>query len=98
MLVELKGRSIHKTVPTQIGKTLLDLALQHKVDWNFSCNRGTCARCRCLVTEGGQRLSEPSDAELDWLDDEELDMGYRLGCQCRIREEGPIQAVLKSNF
>jgi 2Fe-2S ferredoxin len=91
-MITLTGRSITKQVETETGLTLLDHALKHDVDWAFSCTRGTCARCRCLVTEGQQQLNEPTDAELVRLEPSELAEGYRLGCQAEPLQAGDISA------
>jgi ferredoxin, 2Fe-2S len=97
-MLELKGRQIAKTVPIEHGLTLLDHALKHDVDIGFSCLRGTCGRCRCLVEEGAAHLEEVTDAEWDRLDEEELEMGYRLGCQASVHDDGPIRVVYKPYF
>ncbi|MEK8127413.1 2Fe-2S iron-sulfur cluster-binding protein [Paenibacillus filicis] len=97
-MITLKGRSIQKIVEPETGLTLLDLALKHKVDWSFSCTRGTCSRCRCVVTEGAEYLNAPTDAELDNLEDEEFEQGLRLGCQAVVRTAGPVTAKLKPFF
>jgi 2Fe-2S ferredoxin len=88
--VELKGRTVRQTVKPVIGITILQLAEQHKVDWNSNCRRGTCARCRSKVLEGMEHLSEPNEAELARLEPEEIEQGYRLGCQAKIVSEGKI--------
>lgn len=85
-------------VEEQVGNSILDHALKNKVEWGFSCTRGTCARCRCLVTEGLELLEEPTDAEWDRLDPEELEEGYRLGCQAVVKENGTIAATNKTYF
>jgi 2Fe-2S ferredoxin len=97
-MILIKGRKVHKEVPFERKMTLLDLALKHDVDWGFSCTRGTCARCRCLVTEGRQHLNEPTEAEEDRLEPEELEAGFRLGCQASVKEEGPVTVVHKPYF
>jgi ferredoxin, 2Fe-2S len=98
-MLELKARRIQKTVEAEKGLTILDLALKHEVDWGFSCTRGTCARCRCLVTEGMQYLELPSEAEEDRLEPEELEQGFRLGCQCIIKAQtGTISVTHKPYF
>jgi 2Fe-2S ferredoxin len=48
--------------------------------------------------EGADLLSEANDAEWDRLGPDELDAGYRLGCQATVIEEGEIQAVNKTYF
>ncbi|SDC40015.1 ferredoxin, 2Fe-2S [Paenibacillus sp. UNCCL117] len=97
-MITLKGRSVQKTVEPELGLTLLDLAIKHKVDWSFSCTRGTCSRCRCIVKEGAEHLNEPTDAELDNLEPEEFEQGLRLGCQTVVRSPGHVSAALKPLF
>ncbi|MFF2482148.1 2Fe-2S iron-sulfur cluster-binding protein [Paenibacillus sp. NPDC058071] len=86
-MIELKGRTKSAVVPSAAGLTILRLALQHKVDWSSNCTRGTCARCRCLVTEGADGLEGITDAEWDRMDPEEFEAGYRLACQAVIKDE-----------
>jgi 2Fe-2S ferredoxin len=50
------------------------------------------------VQEGFELLSESSDAEWDRLGPEELEAGYRLGCQAYVEREGSIKAVNKTYF
>lgn len=97
-MIELKGRTKVKTVEAESGYTILDLALKHNVDWGFSCTRGTCSRCRCLVTAGLEFLHEPTDAELEGLDDDELEQGFRLGCQAKVKSDGTIAVANKPYF
>ncbi|MHA7963611.1 2Fe-2S iron-sulfur cluster-binding protein [Paenibacillus sp. CAU 1782] len=98
-MIELKGKTMTAEVPAESGLTLLDHAIKHKVDWSFSCTRGTCARCRCLVTEGAEFLEEVTDEEWDRLEPEEFEEGYRLGCQAIVKEgAGRIAAVNKTYF
>ncbi|MCU6710023.1 (2Fe-2S)-binding protein [Paenibacillus sp. J5C_2022] len=98
-MIVLTGKTKTAEVEAEAGLSLLDLAMKHEVDWSFSCTRGTCARCRCLVTEGMAFLEEVTDAEWDRLEPEELDEGYRLGCQAIVREgAGRIVAANKTYF
>ncbi|MDQ1909429.1 2Fe-2S iron-sulfur cluster-binding protein [Paenibacillus sp. GD4] len=97
-MLTIKGRQITKTVEAEAGLTVLDHALKHNVDFGFSCMRGTCARCRCVVTEGAELLSKPTDEELDRLEPEELEQGYRLGCQAQIKQAGTLVAANKPYF
>ncbi|MDF2671298.1 MAG: ferredoxin [Paenibacillus sp.] len=97
-MLDLKGRTKKATVAAEKGLTILDHAMKHDVDWGFSCTRGTCARCRCLVTEGAEALSAPNDAELDRLEPEEIEQGFRLGCQAEVRRDGQISVALKTYF
>lgn len=97
-MIEFKGRTRKAEVKEEPGQTLLQLALKHRVDWGFHCTRGTCARCRCYIAEGRAYLAEPTDAEWDRLEPEELDEGYRLACQAVVDHEGKIIAVHRPYF
>ncbi|MBO9607540.1 MAG: (2Fe-2S)-binding protein [Paenibacillaceae bacterium] len=98
MAVELKGRRVSRTVDAAADDTILQLALKHDVDWGFNCTRGTCARCRCRIDSGMERLNAPTEAELDRLEPEELESGFRLACQAAVKAEGTITAVWKPYF
>lgn len=97
-MITLKGRTLTKDAPIKLGKSLLEHALATGVDWQFNCSRGTCARCRCVVEEGAGLLSEPNDAEWDRLGPDELDDGFRLGCQAVVMKQGVIKAVNRTYF
>jgi len=97
-VIELKGRKGSGTVPAEAGLTLLEHAFKHEVDWGFSCVRGTCGRCRCLIEEGKEFLNEVTDEEWDRMEQEELDAGFRLACQAVVRTPGSVKAVYKPYF
>lgn len=97
-MLELKGRKVQKTVVPETGLTILDHALKADVDWGFSCTRGTCARCRCLVTEGMALLNPPTEEEEARLEPEELEHGFRLGCQAKVKQSGVISVRHKPYF
>lgn len=98
LLVELAGRTVRRSVRPVIGATILELAEKNGVDWQSRCKKGTCARCRCHVREGSEFLTEPNDAEIDRLGEEEIAQGYRLGCQAKIAGEGRISVRHASYF
>jgi len=85
MLV-LNGQTKTVSVEAEDGLSLLDLAIKHEVDWKFSCTRGTCARCRCLVETGGEYLEEITDAEWNRMEEHEFEEGFRLACQAIVKE------------
>lgn len=97
-MIELRGRTVQKEVEPVIGETILKLALKNKVDWSSNCKRGTCARCRCYVSEGMEHLTEPNDAEWIRLEPEELEEGYRLACQAKVQSAGRVKIKLKTYF
>ena len=87
---ELQGKEIRRMVVPVPGLTIVELAAKNEVDWSSFCTRGTCARCRCHVSRGAENLSGPNPAEEARLDPEEIEAGYRLGCQARIERPGPV--------
>lgn len=89
----LKGLTHEAEMPTPVGVTLLQAAIQLDVDWNHRCTKGTCARCRCKVDVGAELLGEITDAEWNRLEEEEFEQGYRLACQAIIEVDGDIHAV-----
>lgn len=97
-MLTLKGRFKQKIVEPELGKSLLDIAVKHSLDWNYSCTRGTCARCRCFVQQGQDHLVKPTQAEIERLDEDELAEGYRLGCQAKLQSIGEITAYNKPYF
>lgn len=48
----------------------------------FACSEGVCGSCIIEVEEGMDNLSDPTDAEIDFLGEIESE---RLACQCRIK-------------
>lgn len=98
-MLYLIGRTKQAEVVPEAGLSLLDHAIKAGIDWGFSCTRGTCARCRCLIEEGAEWLEEVTDAEWDRLEPEEFDEGYRLACQAVVKPSaGTIRAVNKPYF
>lgn len=97
-MITLSGRTVTKNVEPKMGSSLLNLAQAAGIDWLYNCSRGTCARCRCIITEGASLLADSTDEEWDRLGPEELDAGYRLGCQAVIAKPGEIVAKNKPYF
>lgn len=89
-LVLLRGRNTEQDVAPVVGMTILELAERNEVEWNSFCKRGTCARCRCYVSEGMEYMSAANEAEENRLDPEEIDDGYRLGCQTKFERIGVV--------
>jgi uncharacterized 2Fe-2S/4Fe-4S cluster protein (DUF4445 family) len=72
------------------GATLLEAANAAGVEIERVCGgRGTCAKCKVIVTEG---VSPPTASELKGLTEAELSAGYRLACQTHV--EGPVDVVV----
>lgn len=67
--------------PAVKGKTLFDFADELQVQVPTSCGRtGHCHECIVEIRQGGEALSDPTEAESF------LDGPYRLSCQARIED------------
>lgn len=51
----------------------------------FACTEGVCGTCIVEVLEGGENLSPPTQAEIDFLG-ETGTKRERMACQCRIQK------------
>lgn len=60
--------------------TVLDVALRAGLDLPFSCRAGVCSTCRTKVVSGEVQMAQNYALE-DW----ELDQGYVLACQSRVK-------------
>lgn len=71
------------TVTLSEGEILLDGLLKQGAALAHDCDgKLACATCRVVVREGGERLSPPTDDELDILDRAGVaEDGARLACQ-----------------
>jgi 2Fe-2S ferredoxin len=97
--MKLISKSSELDVMVTKGETILDHALQFNLEWGFSCLRGTCARCRCHIESGQDGLEPLTEMEELRLTEEEIEQGYRLGCQAIVKEEdSPIIARWKPYF
>lgn len=64
------------TIKTTASNTLLDAALNHKLDVPYSCQGGVCCSCIAKITEGSATM-----ANNQILTDEEVAEGLVLTCQ-----------------
>ncbi|MBD8497639.1 2Fe-2S iron-sulfur cluster-binding protein [Paenibacillus arenosi] len=84
--LKLMGRTREGQAEIIVGQTLLQSAIELQLDWQYRCERGTCAQCRCMIEEGHLQLNGITDAEWDRMDEDELRAGYRLACQAKVLE------------
>jgi ring-1,2-phenylacetyl-CoA epoxidase subunit PaaE len=60
--------------------TVLDAAVRAGIDLPFSCRAGVCSTCRTKVVSGEVEMAQNYALE-DW----ELEQGYVLACQSRVK-------------
>jgi ring-1,2-phenylacetyl-CoA epoxidase subunit PaaE len=74
--VTLDGATRSFRMPKQ-GTSLLDAAIENRLDAPYACKAGVCSTCRAKVLEG-----EVEMAVNHALEDYEVRLGYVLTCQC----------------
>jgi 3-ketosteroid 9alpha-monooxygenase subunit B len=84
--VELDGETHEFDWPRQTK--LLDFLLEKGVKAPYSCRQGACSACACILDEG-----EVEMLHNEILEQEDLDEGYRLGCQ-----SVPVSGTVKVRY
>ncbi len=74
--VTLDGTTRSFSFPKQ-GQSLLDAALENRMDAPYACKAGVCSTCRAKVLEGETEMQANHS-----LEDYEVRQGYVLTCQC----------------
>ncbi|TAM09355.1 MAG: 2Fe-2S iron-sulfur cluster binding domain-containing protein [Nevskiaceae bacterium] len=74
------------------GDLLLMSALAQGVDYPHNCRVGTCGTCKTRLLKG--RISPLVDFALSPLTNEELENGYILACQSKVRTDLEIDVKL----
>jgi len=98
---------VDKSINVQTGGTVLSALAAQNVYLPSACGgQGTCAQCKCQVTEGGGDILPTEEAYISRGDQKD---NWRLGCQVKIRNDMKIKvpdeifsirkwdAVVKSN-
>lgn len=69
---------------TGLPGSILDISAHANVSIDHACGGVcACATCHVIVREGLESCNEPTDEELDQLDDARgLELNSRLSCQC----------------
>lgn len=71
-----------RTVEITPGQSILEAALQAKIDAPYSCRGGVCSTCRARLVEG------EVDMDVNYaLEDYEVERGYILTCQSHPRSK-----------
>eukprot|EP00405_Crypthecodinium_cohnii_P000108 CAMPEP_0194765258 /NCGR_PEP_ID=MMETSP0323_2-20130528/25670_1 /TAXON_ID=2866 ORGANISM="Crypthecodinium cohnii, Strain Seligo" /NCGR_SAMPLE_ID=MMETSP0323_2 /ASSEMBLY_ACC=CAM_ASM_000346 /LENGTH=180 /DNA_ID=CAMNT_0039694297 /DNA_START=69 /DNA_END=611 /DNA_ORIENTATION=+ len=79
-----------RTVPAEVGQSLLEVAFANKLDIEGACGgECACSTCHILLLEDDlEKFAEPDDDEADMLDlAPNVTDTSRLGCQLRLTKE-----------
>jgi Na+-transporting NADH:ubiquinone oxidoreductase subunit F len=78
-----------KEIDTPSGNSLLSTLGNNKIFLPSACGGGgTCLQCECKVLKGG---GEPLPTEIPNFTRKELQEGYRLACQVKVRQDMEIE-------
>src|SRR5210317_1367021 len=84
--IEINGE---KTITVPAGGKLLQTLSDENIFLASACGGGgTCAQCKCIVTEGGGSLLPTEEAHFTRRD---ADEGWRLSCQAAVKHDMKIQ-------
>ena len=76
---------ISRRVLLSSDKPIYDLLSELSVPIRSICGgSGTCGKCRVLIQSGKEYFILPTSAEKEFIDQSDLDYGWRLACQARI--------------
>jgi len=78
------------------GTYLMECCEEVDVSLSFGCTEGTCGVCELTVVAGMNNVSRLTEEERDYLLEEDLEAGMRLGCQMKIRK-GEVVLNWKGN-
>ncbi len=77
-----------KTVQTDAGKTLLQIALDNDVPMEHACGgNGFCTTCLCKVKKGAENLTPVNDREQMMG----IEGDDRLGCQATANGDAEVE-------
>lgn len=78
-----------------VGTYLIDAARRMGAAALIDCGPETGHECGVKIEEGGELLSQITEAESDLLSDEQREQGTRLACYAKIEKPGVITAMVE---
>lgn len=72
----------NRIVGTSHGETILEALVREKIEINHSCGgMGTCGTCRIILIKNEDKISFPTELEIDMAIDRGFLENERLACQ-----------------
>lgn len=79
---------ISRRVALEVDKTIYELLTKLGVQIRSLCGgKGTCGKCKILIQDNTEHLIHPSESEIKLVGKEEIEKGWRLACQTRVKED-----------
>ncbi len=85
-------KPFEQTVKIAKGESLLQAALSAGVDFPHSCKVGTCVQCKCKLMSGSVKAIRDFSYVLSV---DELQQGYILACQARVKQGDHIDVEVE---
>ncbi len=86
------------SLDVDLGSTILEAARRVGIDIHAPCGGlGLCGRCRVVVIQSKDFLNSPTDAESHILSPTELNVGFRLACQCAVSAMGSLVVTVPTD-
>ncbi len=89
VFISHKGET--KLYEMRAGLGLQALSARALTPIEYDCKKADCGICVLRVKKGGENLSPPQAAELDFLKAMRAEPDERLACQCRILGDVEIE-------
>ncbi|MGQ0618731.1 MAG: 2Fe-2S iron-sulfur cluster-binding protein [Panacagrimonas sp.] len=91
--ITVKGKDGSQTVfDIRKNDLLLKSAIEQGIDYPHNCRVGVCGTCKTRVLSG--RVSPMVDLALSPLSNEQIEAGYVLACQAKVRGDLVVEAKL----
>lgn len=81
-----------------VDRKVIELIHENGIDWMHACGKkGRCTTCKMIVVKNEGELSEPTDREIFYRNQNRLKSSERLTCQTRILEGEILIRVAEIN-
>lgn len=95
MKVNLIHQAIKKQIIVEQGKNLLSIIQESGFSLPTPCGgKGLCGKCRIKIIEG---VLVPNSSDIKFLNNEQIQAGYRLACKHQVDEDLTIELLSYSN-
>lgn len=86
-----------KTVTVAKNSNLLRVSLREQCGLPFKCGGGHCGTCKCHIDKGLENADPVKNKERKILSKEEIESGYRLGCQTFVLGDMEVSWEVEDN-
>src|SRR6056297_3291137 len=95
--IEVKIKTDNKITPIKAfkGQNLLKALVENNIGIQHPCNgKGTCGKCKVLITGGTEKTSKE---DIAYLNPQEIEMGIHLACSYKIVNDIEVTVISKED-